>query len=106
MPSELTPELIQTTLQLPTEQRGELARLLLDSLEGEQERETSEVPGSFIDSATGEAYGIKDLRAKLAESITAIESGDYIDIQSEQELKSLFDSIKKQGRERLAAKKS
>jgi len=86
MPNELTPELIQTTLQLPTEQRGELARLLLDSLEGEQEQETSEVPGSFIDPATGEAYGIDDLRAKLAEGEADIAAGRISSVNLQQEL--------------------
>lgn len=104
MPIELTQELIQTTLQLPTQKRKQLAQLLLDSLESEQK--TSEVPRAFFDPATGETYGLEELRAKLAESEAAVEAGDYIDIQSAQELKSFFDTVKQQGRERLASKKS
>ncbi len=103
MSIELTQELIQTTLQLPTQKRKQLAQLLLDSLESE--RETAEVPRSFIDPATGETYGIEGLRAKLAESEAAVEAGDYVDVQSDEELKLLFETIKQQGQERLAAKK-
>ncbi len=106
MPEELTQELIQTTLQLPTQKRKQLVQLLLDSLESEQEQETSEVPRAFFDPATGETYGIEGLRAKLAESEAAVEAGDYVEIQSAQELKSFFDTVKQQGRERLASKKS
>ncbi len=86
MPKELTQELIQATLQLSTQERGELARLLLDSLESEQERETSEVPRSFFDPATGETYGIEGLRAKLAESEADVTAGRVSSVDLQQEL--------------------
>ena len=86
MPTELTSELIQTTLQLPYQQRRDLARLLLDSLEGKQEQGMSEVPTSFIDLATGETYGLEGLRAKLAEGEADIAAGRVSPLNLQQEL--------------------
>ncbi len=86
MPIELTQELIQTTLQLSTQQREELARLLLESLDTEEQPGVSNLPTSLIDPATDETFGIDRLRAKLAEGEADIAAGRVLSVDLQQEL--------------------
>ena len=44
---------------------------------------------------------VQELRAKVKESIAAIEAGEYIDVD-QAGLRAMFDDIKAQGRRRLA----
>lgn len=43
-----------------------------------------------------------DLKQAVAEGLAQIESGDYIEINGEQELHDFFEGVKKRGREKLA----
>lgn len=45
----------------------------------------------------------EDLNAKVAEGIAQLESGEYIDVDGDEELRAYFDDVKRRGREKLAA---
>ncbi|QDT71055.1 hypothetical protein [Lacipirellula limnantheis] len=45
----------------------------------------------------------EELKAKVAAGMAQLETGDYVDIDGEEELREFFEDVKRRGRERLAA---
>ena len=47
---------------------------------------------------------LRQMRAEIAESIAQLESGDYIELNSDEEIHEFFEGVKQRGRAALAAK--
>lgn len=56
----------------------------------------------LLDKADNDqASKLEDLRREIQKGIDQIKSGDYIELQSDEELREFFEDIKRRGRERL-----
>ena len=45
----------------------------------------------------------EELKAKVAAGLAQLETGEYIDLEGEDELRDYFEDVKRRGREKLAA---
>jgi len=45
----------------------------------------------------------EELKAKVAAGIAQLESGEFVDVDGDDELRDYFDEVKRRGREKLAA---